>query len=113
MSVAEHSELVDVAIGLVSRAHLQALAEAQRQPESTWIDAVCAIGAAEAQLLAAQPSALPRLPDEGTGRHTCFGLLEEAEQSLARIPAGEGPVSLALIRAYLTDAIVETSGREP
>jgi hypothetical protein len=53
------------------------------------------------------------VPPEGAGRHTCVGLLEQAEQSLARIPAGEGPVSLALIRAYLTDAIVETSGREP
>jgi hypothetical protein len=113
MSAAEHSELVDVAIELVSRAHLQALAEAQRQPESTWIDAVCAIGATEAQLLAAQPSTLPEVPPERAGRHTCFGLLEEAEQSLARIPAGQGPVSLALIRAYLTDAIVETAGREP
>lgn len=113
MSVSEHSGLVDVAIGLVAWAHLQALAEAQRQPESTWIDAVCAIGATEAQLLAAQPGNLPQVPPEGAGRHTCVGLLEEAEQSLARIPAGEGPVSLALIRAYLTDAIVETAGREP
>ena len=113
MSVSEHSELVAVAIGLVSRAHLQALAEAQRQPESTWIDAVCAIGATQAQLLAAQPGTLPEVPPERAGRHTCLGLLEEAEQSLARIPPGQGPVSLALIRAYLTDAIVETAGREP
>ena len=113
MSVAEHSEAVHVAIGLVARAHLQALAEAHRQPESTWIDAVCAIGAAEAQLLAAQPSTIPGLPSEGVARHTCVGLLQEAEQSLARIPPGDGPVSLALIRAYLTDAIVETAGREP
>ena len=113
MSVAEHSELVDVAIGLVFRAHLQALAEAKRQPDTTWIDAVCAIGATEAQLLAAQPGTLPEVPPEGAGRHTCVSLLEEAEQSLARIPAGQGPVSLALIRAYLTDAIVETAGREP
>ena len=113
MSVAEHSELVDVATGLVSRAHLQALAEAQRQPESTWIDAVCAIRAAEAQLLVAQPGTLPEVPAEGAARHTCLGLLQEAEQSLARIPPGDGPVSLALIRAYLTDAIVETAGREP
>ena len=112
MSVAEHYEPVDVAIGLVARAHEKALAEAKAQPESTWIDAACAIGAAEAQLLATQPSALAGLlPDVGD-RHTCIGLLEEAEQSLARIPAGQGPVSLALIRAYLTDAIVETAGRE-
>jgi hypothetical protein len=53
------------------------------------------------------------VPPEGAGRHTCVSLLEEAEQSLARIPPGQGPVSLALIRAYLTDAIVETAGREP
>jgi hypothetical protein len=52
------------------------------------------------------------LPAEGADRHTCIGLLEEAEQPLARIPAGKGPFSLALIRAYLTDAIVETAGRE-
>jgi hypothetical protein len=113
MSVADHAELVDVAIGLVSRAHRKALAEAKAQPESTWIDAVCAIGAAEAQLLLAQPEAPRGVPAQGEGRHTCIGLLEEAEQSLARIPAGQGPVSLALIRAYLTDAIVETAGREP
>ena len=113
MSVAGHHQRVDVAIGLVSRAHRKALAEAKAQPGSTWIDAACAIGAAEAQLLATQPSALRGLPAEGADRHTCLGLLQEAEQSLARIPAGQGPVSLALIRAYLTDAIVETAGREP
>ena len=113
MSVVEQSEAVHVAIGLVSRAHRKALAEAKAQPGSTWIDAACAIGAAEAQLLATQPDALPGLPAEGADRHTCIGLLQEAELSLARIPAGQGPVSLALIRAYLTDAIVETAGREP
>jgi len=113
MSVAERSELVDVAIGLVSRAHTRALAQAKAQPESTWIDAACAIGAAEAQLLATQLSAFPGLPAEGADRYTCIGLLQEAEQWLARIPAGQGPVSLALIRAYLNDAIVETAGREP
>jgi hypothetical protein len=64
-------------------------------------------------LLAAQPSTPPEVPPEGAGRHTCVGLLEEAEQSLARIPAGQGPVSLALIRTYVTEAIVETAGREP
>lgn len=113
MSLAERHEPVDVAIGLLARAHRKALAQAKAQPESTWIDAACAIGAAEAQLLAAQPGAPPGLPAEGADRHTCIALLEEAEKSLARIPAGQGPVSLALIRAYLTDAIVETAGREP
>jgi len=112
MSAAQHHEPVDVAIGLIYRAHRKALAESRAQPESTWIDAVCAIGAAEAQLLATQPSAPRVLPLDAADRHTCIGLLEEAEQSLARIPAGQGPVSLALIRAYLTDAIVETAGRE-
>jgi hypothetical protein len=112
MSVDEHSEAVDVAIALLSRAHRKALSQAQRQPESTWIDAVCAIGAAEAQLLAAQPGTLPDVPPEGADRHTCIGLLQEAERSLALIPAGKGPVSLALIRAHLTDAILETAGRE-
>jgi len=96
-----------------ARAHRKVLAEAKGQPESTWIDAGCVIGAVEAQFLATQPSARPRLPDEGADRDTCIALLDQAEQSLARIPAGQGPVSLALIRAYLTDAIVETSGREP
>ena len=70
-------------------------------------------GATQAQLLAAQPGALPQAPPDGAGRHTCVGLLAQAEQSLARIPPGQGPVSLALIRSYLTDAIVETTGREP
>ena len=54
MSVAEHSESVDVAIGLLARAHRKALAEAKGQPESSWIDAACAIGAVEAQFLAAR-----------------------------------------------------------
>lgn len=112
MSVAEYQESVDVAIGLVSRAHRKAMVEAKVQPGSTWIDAACAIGAAEAQLLATQPTTRPEVPADGADRNTCIGLLEEAEQSLARIPAGQGPVSLALIRAYLTDAIVETAGRE-
>jgi hypothetical protein len=112
MSVAEHSESVQAAIGLLSRAHRKALAEAKGRPESTWIDAACAIGAAEAQLLAAQPSVIPGLADEGADRDTCIALLQEAEQALARIPAGQGPVSLTLIRAYLTDAIIETAGRE-
>ena len=112
MSVAEHSESIDVAIGLLARAHRKALAEAKSQPESTWIDAACAIGAVEAQLLATQPSDRPGLPDEGADRDTCIALLDQAEQSLARIPAGQGPVSLALIRAYLTDAIIEAAGRE-
>jgi len=113
MSADDHAELVDVAIGLVSRAYTRALAEAKAQPQSTWIDAVCAIGAAEAQLLLAQPGAPRGVGSDGEGRHTCIGWLQEAEQSLARIPAGQGPVSLALIRAYLTEAIVETAGREP
>jgi hypothetical protein len=113
MSADDHAELVDVAIGLVSRAHTRALAEAKAQPESTWIDAVCAIGAAEAQLLLAQPGGPRGVRSEGEGRHTCIGLLQEAEQSLARIPSGQGPVSLALIRAYLTEAVIETAGREP
>ena len=59
------------------------------------------------------PHAHPGWPAEGADRDTCIALLEVAEQSLARIPAGQGPVSLALIRSYLTDAIVETTGREP
>jgi hypothetical protein len=112
MSAAEHQEPVDVAIGLVYRAHRKAMAESRAQPESTWIDAACAIGAAEAQLVATQPSAPRVLPHDVADRHTCVALLEEAEQSLARIPGGQGPVSLALIRAYLTDAMVETAGRE-
>lgn len=113
MSVAEHSEAVDVAIGLVARAHRKAFTAAREEPESTWIDAVCAIGTAQAQLLATQSTVAPNLLPEGADRHTCIALLQEAERSLARIPAGQGPVSLALIRAYLTDAIIETAGREP
>jgi len=54
MSVAEHSESAEAAIGLLARAHRKALAEAKGQPESSWIDAACAIGAVEAQFLAAR-----------------------------------------------------------
>lgn len=112
MFAAEHQEPVDVAIGLIHQAHRNAMAEARAQPESTWIDAACSIGAAEAQLLATQSGVFRMMPLDLAGRHTCIALLTEAEQSLARIPAGQGPASLALIRAYLTDAIVETAGRE-
>jgi hypothetical protein len=44
---------------------------------------------------------------------TCIVLLEAAERALDRIRPGQGPVSLALARSYLTDAILETEGREP
>jgi len=67
------SGAVDAAIGIFSRAHRKA----RRQPESTWIDAACAVGAAEVQLLASQPSPLRGLPAEGADRNTCIGLLEE------------------------------------
>jgi hypothetical protein len=76
------------------------------------MDAPCAIGAVEAHL-SAQANPLPGPADEGKDRDTCIGLLQEAEQSLARIPAGQGPVPLALIRAYQVGAIVETAGRGP
>jgi len=113
MAVTGHTEALDAATGLVARAHTKALVEARAQPDSTWIDAACAIGAAHAQLLAAHPAAHPAAPADGAERHTCAALLEQAAHALAGIPPGQGPVSLALARAYLTDAILETAGREP
>ena len=44
---------------------------------------------------------------------TCIALVEAAEQALEQIPPGQGPVTLALVRSYLSDAILETAGREP
>jgi hypothetical protein len=62
MAVTDHSEALDAATGLVARAHTKALVEARAQPDSTWIDAACAIGAAHAQLLAAHPGTSPVAP---------------------------------------------------
>ncbi len=44
---------------------------------------------------------------------TCIALLDAVEQALEQIPPGQGPVTLALVRSYLSDAILETAGREP
>jgi len=104
---------VAVAIELLDAAHRQALATARANPDSTWIDAASAIGAALGQLLAPPGLAVPELDPQRASDDTCIELLEAAEHALEEIPPGQGPVSLALARSYLTDAILETAGREP
>ncbi len=111
MTTHELRDPLAVASQLLGAAYRQALAAARANPDSTWIDAASAIGAAEAQLHASAGLAVDQAearPPEGT----CSQLLEAAEQALHKIPAGEGPVSLALVRSYLTEAILETTGRD-
>jgi len=104
---------VAVAIELLDAAHRQALATARANPDSTWIDAASAIGAALAQLLASTGLTVPEPESQPLPAGTCSALLEAAEHALEQIQPGDGPVSLALARSYLTDAILETAGREP
>ncbi len=112
MTATEDLEPVGLALALLGAAHRQALANAGAHPDSTWIDAASAIGAAQAQLLAS-PGLVDVVPDaEVPTAGGCLQLLEAAEHALEQIPAGDGPVSLALARSYLTEAIIETSGRE-
>ncbi len=119
MSTPEHRDQrrdpVAVAIELLDAAHRQALATAHANPDSTWIDAASAIGAALGQLLASTGLTVPEPEPESQPlpAGTCIELLEAAGQALEQIPPGQGPVTLALVRSYLTDAIVETAGREP
>jgi len=68
------------------------------------------LAAPEAQLHASAGLTINR-GAAGLPEGSCIQLLEAAEQALDQIPAGEGPVSLALVRSYLTEAIVETTGR--
>lgn len=112
MSTPEHYDPVAVAIGLLDAAHRQALATAAANPDS-WIDAASAIGAALAQLLASPGLAVPEPESQPVPSGTCIALLEAAERALEQIPPGLGPVTLTLVRSYLTDAVVETAGREP
>ncbi len=112
MTATEHPEPVGVALALLGAAHRQALENARAHPDSTWIDAASAIGAAQAQLLASPGLAAVGTDTQVPTAGSCIGLLEAAEHALEQIPAGEGPVSLALVRSYLTEAIIETSGRE-
>jgi len=104
---------VAVAIELLDAAHRQALATARANPDSTWIDAASAIGAALGQLLASAGLTVAEPESQPLPAGTCVELLEAAERALEQIPPGHGPVTLALVRSYLTDAIVETAGREP
>jgi len=113
MPTPEHHDPVAVAIGLLDAAHRRALATAAANPDSTWIDVASAIGAALAQLLASPGLAVPELDPAPAPDGTCIVLLEAAEQVLEQIPPGHGPVTLALVRSYLSDAILETAGREP
>jgi len=104
---------VAVAIELLDAAHRQAMVLTRTNPDSTWIDAASAIGAALGQLLASTGLTVPEPESQPLPAGTCVELLEAAERALEQIPPGDGPVSLALVRSYLTDAIVETAGREP
>ncbi len=113
MPTLEHRDPAAVASALLDSAHRQAMVLTRTNPDSTWIDAASAIGAALAQLLASPGLAVPELDPERACDGTCVELLEAAERALEQIPPGDGPVSLALVRSYLTDAIVETAGREP
>jgi len=113
VSTLEHRDPAAVAVALLEAAHRQAMVLTRTNPDSTWIDAASAIGAALAQLLASPGLAVPELDPERASDDTCSALLEAAERALEQIPPGDGPVSLALVRSYLTDAIVETAGREP
>lgn len=113
MSTPEHRDPATAAIGLLDAAHRQALATAAANPDSTWIDAASAIGAALAQLLASPGLPVPEPELQPVPNGTCIALLEAAEQALEQIPPGQGPVTLALVRSYLSDAILETAGREP
>ena len=113
MTAPEHPDPVAAALALLGAAHRRALAAARAHPDSTWIDAASAIGSAQAQLLAAPGLAAVELEAAGgPPAGSCIELLEAAERALEAIPAGDGPITLALVRSYLTDAIVETAGRE-
>ena len=112
MTAPEHPDPVAAALALLDAAHRQALAAARAHPDSTWIDAASVIGSAQAQLLAAPGVAAVEPAAEGPPAGSCIELLEAAERALEEIPAGDGPITLALVRSYLTDAIVETAGRE-
>ena len=111
MTAPEHPDPVAAALALLDAAHHRALAAARAHPDSTWIDAASAIGSAQAQLLASPGLAAVEPAAEGPPG-SCIELLEAAERALEAIPAGEGPITLALVRSYLTEAIVETAGRE-
>ena len=110
-----------IALGLVREARARALVAARRDPGSTWIDAYAAINRAEGHLALAAPGAAAdaapvvdgggrRMPAAGS---SCRELLDEAESVLASVTPGQGPASMVLVRAYLTDAIIEVAGREP
>jgi len=113
VSTPEHRDPAAVAVALLEAAHRQALATARANPDSTWIDAASAIGAALGQLLASTGLTVPEPESQPLPAGTCSALLEAAGRALEQTPPGDGPVSLALMRSYLTDAIVETAGREP
>jgi hypothetical protein len=109
MTATEHHEPVGLALALLDAAHRQALENARAHPDSTWIDAASAIGATQAQLLAAPGRGAVGPDAEVPTAGSCLRLLEAAEHALEQIPAGDGPVNLALVRSYLTEAIIETS----
>lgn len=113
MTTTEARHPVAAAVASLDAAHRRALDLAAANPDSTWIDAAVLIGAALGQLLAAADTVTGDATPPQTLSGTCLSLLVAAERFLDQIPPEEGPVTLALVRSYLTDAIVETTGREP
>ena len=79
-------------VGLVGRARMQALAAAQADPASTWIDAFAAIDQCLSQLTIAADSApvTASLDSDQTDDPSCLELLEQAERVLASVPPGTG-----------------------
>ena len=112
MTAPEHPDPVAAALALLGAAHHRALAAARAHPDSTWIDAASAIGSAQAPLLASPGLAAVEPAAQRPPAGSCIELLEAAERALEEIPAGDRPITLALVRSYLTDAIFETAGRE-
>ena len=103
-------QLVAEAFDLVGSAHRLAVATVRADPESTWFDAAAAIRFTESHLSMCASGAEAERDSRVDGEGSCLELLLRAEAALAAIPPGEGPPALALIRAYLTDAIVEVQG---
>jgi hypothetical protein len=115
MSALDVREQIASAGDLVWRARAAALYAAETDPDSTWIDAFCAIDQCLSQLSTAAWQTAVQLsftPSEPEKDRSCEQLLELAQRALAAVPAGHGPPSMPLVHAYLTEAINEARGRE-
>jgi hypothetical protein len=115
MSDLDVRERIASAGDLVGRARAAALQAAETDPDSTWIDAFCAIDQCLSQLSTAAWQTdvqLPSTPSEPDKDRSCEQLLKLARRVLAAVPAGHGPASMPLVHAHLTEAINEVRGRE-